>query len=179
MLSTHTTIAMIVYCCQSMDTSTYCLVPHTFHVHLLFISQIPAIIRITTLIFLSLFLFYFFFLTITPLPPQHSFFFFNDPAPTEISPLPLHAALPIWRRRRPAAKPCWPGCRRMPPSGCSAWQRRRLPARRTPSAIIPGVALPMACAGPGAGVVAKDRESTRLHSNHDQISYSGFFLEKK
>src|SRR5258708_12113360 len=24
------------------------------------------------------------------------FFFFNDRAPTEISPLPLHAALPIW-----------------------------------------------------------------------------------
>src|SRR2546421_3660036 len=108
-----------------------------------------------------------------------SFFFFNDPAPTEISPLPLHAPLPIWRRRRPAAKPCWPGCRRMPPSGCSAWQRRRLPARRTPSAIISGGALPMACARPGAGGVAKDRESTRLHSNHDQISYSGFFLEKK
>src|SRR2546430_15525527 len=25
------------------------------------------------------------------------FFFLNDPAPPEISPLPLHAALPIWR----------------------------------------------------------------------------------
>src|SRR5256885_10909017 len=31
---------------------------------------------------------------------SHHFFlfFFNDPAPTEISPLPLHDALPIWRR---------------------------------------------------------------------------------
>src|SRR3954464_2366365 len=28
------------------------------------------------------------------------FFFFNDPAPPEIYPLPLHAALPIWRSRR-------------------------------------------------------------------------------
>src|SRR3989304_2930446 len=27
------------------------------------------------------------------------FFFFNDPAPTEIYPLPLHAALPIWPRQ--------------------------------------------------------------------------------
>src|SRR3989338_6675196 len=26
-------------------------------------------------------------------------FFFNDPAPTEISPLPLHDALPIYRKR--------------------------------------------------------------------------------
>src|SRR2546430_12616792 len=28
------------------------------------------------------------------------FFFFNDPAPTEISPLPLHDALPIYPRPR-------------------------------------------------------------------------------
>src|SRR2546430_4542975 len=27
------------------------------------------------------------------------FFFFNDPAPTEISPLPLHAALPIYKKK--------------------------------------------------------------------------------
>src|SRR2546422_9902668 len=36
---------------------------------------------------------------ITPLPPLSIFFFFNDPAPTEISPLSLHAALPIFRPR--------------------------------------------------------------------------------
>src|SRR3989441_13378124 len=29
--------------------------------------------------------------------PRFLFFFLNDPAPTEISPLPLHAALPISR----------------------------------------------------------------------------------
>src|SRR2546425_9992864 len=29
------------------------------------------------------------------LPPFFFFFFFNDPAPTEIYPLPLHDALPI------------------------------------------------------------------------------------
>src|SRR5256886_14937274 len=29
------------------------------------------------------------------------FFFLNDTAPPEIYPLPLHDALPIWRRRRP------------------------------------------------------------------------------
>src|SRR2546430_14298454 len=28
-----------------------------------------------------------------------AFFFFNDPAPPEISPLPLHALLPFWPRR--------------------------------------------------------------------------------
>src|SRR5256884_4611354 len=31
------------------------------------------------------------------------FFFFNDPAPTEISPLPLHDALPISTRSNPAS----------------------------------------------------------------------------
>src|SRR2546429_8348366 len=32
---------------------------------------------------------------LTPPRLSFSFFFFNDPAPTEISPLPLHAPLPI------------------------------------------------------------------------------------
>src|ERR1043166_7421275 len=39
-----------------------------------------------------------------------SFFFFKNPATTEISPLPLHAALPICERER-----------RLPPDG---WRRR-------------------------------------------------------
>src|SRR5256885_16242670 len=34
-----------------------------------------------------------------------SFFFLNDPPPTEISPLPLHDALPIWGRM-PHRSPC-------------------------------------------------------------------------
>src|SRR5256885_14572377 len=35
------------------------------------------------------------FLT-TAIPTSHFFFFLNDPAPPEIYPLPLHAALPIY-----------------------------------------------------------------------------------
>src|SRR3989338_2300700 len=31
---------------------------------------------------------------------SYAVLFFNDPAPPEISPLPLHDALPIWPRRR-------------------------------------------------------------------------------
>src|SRR5258708_11211104 len=42
-----------------------------------------------------------------------SFFFFNDPAPTETYPLPLHDALPISRRRRPAPRTL--AIRRVPP----------------------------------------------------------------
>src|SRR5256885_8473628 len=36
-----------------------------------------------------------FFVSLTPLLSLFFFFFLNDPAPTEIYPLPLHAALPI------------------------------------------------------------------------------------
>src|SRR5256714_6035704 len=48
--------------------------------------------------FIFFFLFFFIYLFIT----LHFFifFFFNDPAPPEFSPLPLHAALPIWCTRR-------------------------------------------------------------------------------
>src|SRR2546429_4558397 len=41
--------------------------------------------------------------TTTPIPPSLFFFFFNDPPPTEIYPLSLHAALPIWLERLTAA----------------------------------------------------------------------------
>src|SRR2546429_6385841 len=48
-------------------------------------------------------------------PGQVLFFFYNDTAPPEISPLPLHAALPIWDvRRKP--RPAWrraPGLRHL------------------------------------------------------------------
>src|SRR2546421_11826342 len=39
------------------------------------------------------------------------FFFFNDPAPTEIYPLPLHDALPIFVRRGRADVECHTGRR--------------------------------------------------------------------
>src|SRR5256885_14223737 len=41
-----------------------------------------------------------------PYQPTLLFFFFNDTPPTEISPLPLHAALPILRpQRHPPGRP--------------------------------------------------------------------------
>src|SRR2546430_13880519 len=44
--------------------------------------------------------------TPSSLPPNTSFFFFfSNPAPTEISTLPLHAALPIWPRLDPPPPP--------------------------------------------------------------------------
>src|SRR5437879_13278593 len=44
--------------------------------------------------------------------PHHSFFFFNDPATTEIYTLSLHDALPICiPRQPPRPAPCSPGSR--------------------------------------------------------------------
>src|SRR5205085_5869085 len=77
------------------------------------------------------------------------FFFFNDPASTEIYTLSLHDALPIsfpW--------PCPPAAttpRRAPKPALP----RRPPARN------------------------RDRKSTRLNSSHSQISYAVFCLKKK
>src|SRR5256885_12740382 len=81
------------------------------------------------------------------------FFFFNDTAPTEIYPLPLHDALPISR-----CKSC---CRNSSSSRLSAGAigRRREPASQ-----------PM---------MKQDRKSTRLNSSHLVISYAVFCLKKK
>src|SRR5689334_24446228 len=91
------------------------------------------------------------------------FFFFNDPATTEIYTLSLHDALPIWS---------WRNC-------CSikrAWHW--WPAK--------GSALPVTCGSPtqhpsngSRKGCAADRKSTRLNSSHSSISYAVFCLKKK
>src|SRR2546429_5818448 len=87
------------------------------------------------------------------------FFFFNDTAPPEISPLSLHDALPI-SPARPAGRRAGDG---------SAWRRR---ARRR-SCCPPRRRL-----GP-APSLRLDRKSTRLNSSHGYISYAVFCLKKK
>src|SRR3712207_8979286 len=86
------------------------------------------------------------------------FFFFNDPAPTEIYPLSLRDALPICPRGRAGRR------RPPPPSGSS----RASSARR--------------CAPPRGRrrtAAPRDRKSTRLNSSHANISYAVFCLKKK
>src|SRR3712207_8068855 len=84
------------------------------------------------------------------------FFFFNDPATTEIYALSLHAALPICPGRsrhgphRPSALTLFFGA------------RRGQPPRRRPDPTCP-----------------PDRKSTRLNSSHANISYAVFCLKKK
>src|SRR5256885_3840855 len=107
------------------------------------------------------------------------FFFFKDPAPTEISTLPLHAALPICRitgaqavrarteimdtyRRLPILDPQLPASL-LPPG----WLRE--PARDLFTAVYDGLTE--------AG--SRDRKSTRLNSSHLVNSYALFCLKKK
>src|SRR3712207_7387529 len=91
-------------------------------------------------------------------------FFFNDTATTEIYTLSLHDALPIYRLRRPAADPRFPGGHLHHHRGPVRHRRRHRNQR-----------------GGGRGGVhgAADRKSTRLNSSHANISYAVFCLKKK
>src|SRR3712207_8287011 len=92
-----------------------------------------------------------------------SFFFLNDPAPTEIYPLPLHDAL-----RSPAG---------------AARRRRRTAAPRGGRRLVPlgdrGAAGRAVRRGRQLGPATADRKSTRLNSSHANISYAVFCLKKK
>src|SRR5438034_2500158 len=86
-----------------------------------------------------------------------SFFFFNDPATTEIYTLSLHDALPI----------CSPRCGGL--HGRADDLELNGPHVRDGPSDPPDVAV---------GVV-EDRKSTRLNSSHTVISYAVFCLKKK
>src|SRR2546430_9206203 len=107
------------------------------------------------------------------------FFFLNDAAPPDISPLPLHDALPFFLAGATLVssgppRTCWSGFRCIflspvrhgcpPASACRPhprplWLRRRQLLR--PRHRQTG-----------------DRKSTRLNSSHSQISYAVFCLKK-
>src|SRR5437868_10414184 len=83
------------------------------------------------------------------------FFFFNDPAPSEIYTLSLHDALPI--------------CLLVFPARNSSSSTLACPAKPSP-----------AC--PNRTILIRaltDRKSTRLNSSHVSISYAVFCLKKK
>src|SRR2546421_9182118 len=105
------------------------------------------------------------------------FFFFNDPPPTEISPLSLHAALPILvvclgahhlavRLRQLHADE-----QRLDPADQEEGEGR--PKVQQADPLVIGGREPAREAPPA------DRKSTRLNSSHDQISYAVFCLKKK
>src|SRR2546429_6735297 len=89
------------------------------------------------------------------------FFFFNDPATTEIYTLSLHDALPIFP--------------------INLTSKVDVRAGLTVSATPPtGSGLrPWSESAPGRRGRGQDRKSTRLNSSHGYISYAVFCLKKK
>src|SRR5688572_31812753 len=83
------------------------------------------------------------------------FFFFNDPATTEIYTLSLHDALPIFGNLG------------------GFLYRRRLDSNWTMDFVSDG------CRDITGYDPHRDRKSTRLNSSHSQISYAVFCLKKK
>src|SRR3712207_9019732 len=97
--------------------------------------------------------------------------FFNDPATTEIYPLSLHDALPIFDCELDGCDAIWP----QPPS--ESWARFRYATARR-AVRLPRLP-PAASAWSTAPVSsASDRKSTRLNSSHANISYAVFCLNK-
>src|SRR2546430_13917715 len=106
-------------------------------------------------------------------------FFFNDPATTELYPLPLPDALPIFglvrgqrlgaRLGQDLAHPDLPqvGLRAV---GVAEHDRHRAEAAA-------GLELLGGQAGHPQPAGGLDRKSTRLNSSHSQISYAVFFLK--
>src|SRR5256886_5467351 len=111
--------------------------------------------------------------------PTHLFFFFKDPAPPELSPLPLPDPLriPPWQPRRArgrarssASSPARPGRTSRSPRSREGLLR---PRWARPAAPVPGAPRrPRAASG-----ARQDRKSTRLNSSHSQISYAVFCLK--
>src|SRR3712207_9143865 len=89
----------------------------------------------------------------------HLFFFFNDTAPTEISPLSLHAALPI----------CPLGAE--VPDLLHFLRREARLVDEHPPAVLFRLLEEV--------LLGTDRKSTRLNSSHANISYAVFCLKKK
>src|SRR2546422_7946854 len=85
------------------------------------------------------------------------FFFFNDTATTEIYTLSLHDALPI-----------------SPQSGGPASPRGDYQLAQIDKDLVQAELLKLI-----AGMVNRDRKSTRLNSSHGYISYAVFCLKKK
>src|SRR2546430_14652744 len=107
------------------------------------------------------------------------FFFLNDPAPTEISPLPLPPALPLSLDAAPPAAAraeLVGGGRAQPPLVAARVVRVDGDEAREQLDRIGHCAQSTASRRPIASRRSKDRKSTRLNSSHSQISYAVFCL---
>src|SRR5256885_7725230 len=112
-----------------------------------------------------------------PPPLSFLFFFLNDPAPTDISPLPLPDALPICSIDLP------------PPHPLHRRGQDRDGTSRTPGPRVGRGGMTVTAADVRFGAdglapaivqdAAEDRKSTRLNSSHLVISYAVFCLKKQ
>src|SRR2546430_14298164 len=106
------------------------------------------------------------------------FFFLNDTPTTEIYPLPLHDALPIYIVK------CRPPENRQPQydeiAACVPYLFRQIELIK-PQVILAmgGTAAQTLLNTKQALGALRDRKSTRLNSSHSQISYAVFCLKKK
>src|SRR3712207_8473786 len=101
------------------------------------------------------------------------FFFLKDPAPPDISPLPLHDPLPI-----ASLPPTFGVTDEFYTFRTNPRDVAHILLRADPVSLETEGDLPLAWTKPyGAGRV--DRKSTRLNSSHANISYAVFCLKKK
>src|SRR2546428_10860887 len=106
------------------------------------------------------------------------FFFLNDTAPPEISPLPLHDALPISSEQKSASP-------EPPATGRFTVNPSPGPEPTSDAGPVPGYSghswmdANRTWGDAWKMSLVPDRKSTRLNSSHDQISYAVFCLKKK
>src|SRR3989442_2055660 len=100
-------------------------------------------------------------------PTRFIFFFFNDPATTEIYPLSLHDALPIYQPRHLRLH-----LRLLPRRRAFVCVNYRLLGEHVSGTLCESIVVPETCS-------PRDRKSTRLNSSHVRISYAVFCLKKK
>src|SRR5256886_8871701 len=114
-----------------------------------------------------------------PRPQMFPFFFFNDTATTEISPLPLHAALPIWLHEPGVEHPHFGAV--LSHLHGSPWAVLGGPIGNTGVSIRHGQSAGFLGTEHEPAFPAldptTDRKSTRLNSSHSQISYAVLCLE--
>src|SRR3712207_7652927 len=99
------------------------------------------------------------------------FFFFNDTATTEIYPLSLHDALPIY------ARSSFTGSRDFARS--IPMEVPRPPLSLMMTAWSSGGSPGGSSSASGSSVTGPDRKSTRLNSTHANISYAVFCFEQQ
>src|SRR2546430_12349415 len=110
---------------------------------------------------------------------SYFFFFLMDPAPTEFSPLPLHAALPILARRLVISAAEDVGLAEPAALTVAVAAQQAAHFVGMPEARLPLSEAAVFLARAPKSNSAIDRKSTRLNSSHSQISYAVFCLKKK